>query len=135
MRGLCVGKFWPYHEGHHFLLSEAQRQCDELHVIVCYRNEEKPEGWRRFDWVKESNPCAIVQLREDVYDQDDSALWARLSIEWLGFVPDVVFTSERYGLPWSREISQIAGRECRHVLVISREGIDLCQAQRHVLTQ
>lgn len=113
VRGLCVGKFYPFHMGHQHLLSTAARNCDELHIIVCYRTHERPVGQQRFAWVKELNPHAHVQLREDVYDQDDSALWARLSTQWLGFTPDIVFTSEAYGDPWAASFTPHA----RHMKV------------------
>jgi cytidyltransferase-like protein len=40
-RGLCIGKFWPYHRGHHHLLQTAQDGCDHLYVIVCHRPFEQ----------------------------------------------------------------------------------------------
>ena len=111
-RGVVIGKFYPYHLGHDYLFRVAQQNCKELHILVCYRSSEDPSGVLRFDWVKDSHPNAKVQLREDVYDRnDDSALWARLTVEWLGFVPDICFTSEEYGERWSQLIG------CRYLLV------------------
>jgi len=52
-----------------------------------------------------------VRVIEDHYPPDDSALWARLTIGWLGQAPDVVFTSERYGEAYAHYLG------CRHVLV------------------
>jgi NadR type nicotinamide-nucleotide adenylyltransferase len=47
----------------------------------------------------------------DQYDQNDSQLWAEMCRRWLGFTPDVVFTSEKYG----DEFSALLGS--RHVCV------------------
>ena len=50
-------------------------------------------------------------LIDDRYDENDTAVWARNTIAWLGGAPDVVFTSEDYGEPYSRMMG------CAHVLV------------------
>ncbi|KNE71560.1 hypothetical protein AMAG_15769 [Allomyces macrogynus ATCC 38327] len=56
----------------------------------------------------------------DTYDQDDSGLWARLTVDWLGgIVPDAVFTSESYGDNYARCLTALAkgGKVCTHVAV------------------
>ena len=32
-RGLVVGKFSPLHRGHVFLIDEASKRCDTLHLL------------------------------------------------------------------------------------------------------
>ena len=69
-------------------------------------------------------PTAVVKLVVDEYDQGDSQLWADLCRQWLGFTPDVVFTSETYGT----EFSSFLG--CRHVCVdLQRERFPISASQ------
>jgi NadR type nicotinamide-nucleotide adenylyltransferase len=110
-RGLVIGKFYPPHRGHGFLIEQAISQVDELTVIVCARPEQAPAGDQRAAWLRELHPRARVLLVDDCLDPDDSAAWADYSVRCLGFVPDVVFTSEDYGDRFARCLG------CRHVLV------------------
>jgi len=97
-RGLVIGKFYPPHRGHKFLIDSALRAVDTLHVIVCQKEVEKPDGELRASWLREIHPTAIVRLIDDVgFDPDDSEVWAQNCRRWLGFIPDMVFTSEAYG--------------------------------------
>jgi len=32
--GAIIGKFFPFHRGHHHLITEAAAQCDELFVLM-----------------------------------------------------------------------------------------------------
>jgi NadR type nicotinamide-nucleotide adenylyltransferase len=97
-RGLVIGKFYPPHRGHKFLIDTARVKVDELSLIICHKPGEKPSGELRAGWLREIHPDVRVILVEDLnLDPDDSALWARCSIDWLGFVPEMVFTSEDYG--------------------------------------
>lgn len=110
-RGLIVGKFYPPHRGHRYLIESALAQVDELHVIICERPCEEPSGSLRASWLREIHPDVRVLLIEDRLDPDDSRAWAEHSIRWLGFVPDVAFTSEDYG----ERFAHFMG--CEHVLV------------------
>jgi NadR type nicotinamide-nucleotide adenylyltransferase len=97
-RGLVIGKFYPPHRGHKLLIDSALRAVDTLHVIVCRKEVERPDGELRASWLREIHPTAIVHLiDDDGFDPDDSELWAQNCRRWLGFIPDMVFTSEDYG--------------------------------------
>jgi NadR type nicotinamide-nucleotide adenylyltransferase len=97
-RGLVIGKFYPPHRGHKFLIDSALRAVDRLHVIVCQREAERPAGELRASWLREIHPTAnVLLIDDDGFDPDDSELWARNCRRWLGFIPDLVFTSEDYG--------------------------------------
>lgn len=52
-----------------------------------------------------------MQVIPDTLNDDDSAGWAEYTRRWLGYTPDVVFTSEDY----SERYAYYLG--CRHVLV------------------
>jgi HTH-type transcriptional regulator, transcriptional repressor of NAD biosynthesis genes len=110
-RGLIVGKFYPPHRGHKFLIDSGLAQCDELHVIVCQKPHESPSGDQRAAWLREIHPRANVLLIDDRYDENDSRVWASNCRRWLGFAPELVFTSEHYGEPFAQALG------CRHVQV------------------
>lgn len=110
-RGLIVGKFYPPHYGHKYLIDFACDRVDRLFVIVCQKPGESPAGELRAAWLREIHPTVAVLLIDDVYDEQDSRIWADNSIRWLGFVPDVVFTSEDYGERFAGYLG------CAHILV------------------
>jgi NadR type nicotinamide-nucleotide adenylyltransferase len=110
-RGLIVGKFWPFHLGHEYLMKVGQEHCDELYVIICNRKYHSPSGQIRALSVQDSYPTVYVMVIEDVYDSADSLLWAKLSLVWCKFKPDIVFTSESYGADWAKAL------DCEHYLV------------------
>ena len=110
-RGLVIGKFYPPHHGHKYLIETAESQTDELWVIVCGKPEEIPSADVRAAWLREIHPQANVLVIEDNYDQDDSKLWAELTLDWLGFTPEAVFTSEDYGKHYASYLG------CQHVEV------------------
>jgi HTH-type transcriptional regulator, transcriptional repressor of NAD biosynthesis genes len=122
-RGLIIGKFWPFHRGHEYLCRTAISNCDELFIVVCDRPTHSPNGILRSNWICESIPSASVMVIRDVYDSNDSELWAKLAIAWCGkanFHPDVVFTSETYGDAWANFL------KCEHFLVdLPRATIDI----------
>jgi NadR type nicotinamide-nucleotide adenylyltransferase len=97
-RGLVIGKFYPPHRGHKFLIDSAMGYIDELFVIICQRAGEQPDGELRAQWLREIHPgVRVVLVNDEGFDPDDSVLWAKLTQQWLGFIPDMVFTSEDYG--------------------------------------
>ena len=110
-RGLIVGKFYPPHRGHKYLIDSARSQVNQLSVIVCQKPDESPPGELRAAWLREIHPDVQVLLIDDRYDAQDSKVWAENSIRWLGFVPDVVFTSEEYGERFAFHLG------CQHMLV------------------
>jgi len=95
--GVVVGKFYPPHRGHKLLIDTALSQVDHLTVFICHQDNHTIPGELRAAWLREIHPTAEVRLIHDVYPDDDSELWARMTLEWLGYAPEVVFTSEEYG--------------------------------------
>lgn len=119
--GVVIGKFYPPHRGHKFLIDSAAMQVEQLTVIVCEKPTDTIPGALRARWLREIHPDVTVRLFDDRdYDDHDSALWARLTIEFLGFVPDVAFTSEHYGEAWSRFMGS------RHICVdLTRQNVPI----------
>jgi HTH-type transcriptional regulator, transcriptional repressor of NAD biosynthesis genes len=95
--GVVIGKFYPPHKGHHYLIDTALSQAEKVAVILCHKKEHSIPGELRGSWIREIHPSVDVRVIDDIYSDDDSQEWARLTIEWLGEVPDAVFTSEDYG--------------------------------------
>ena len=109
--GVIVGKFRPPHLGHSFLIRTARSQVDQLIVLVCRHASDTIPAELRAAWLRELHPDVDVRVVDDTFDPDDSHVWAQNTIRWLGYVPDVAFTSESYGERWA----ELMG--CRHVLV------------------
>jgi HTH-type transcriptional regulator, transcriptional repressor of NAD biosynthesis genes len=110
-RGVVIGKFYPPHRGHKFLIDTATSQAKQVTAIVCERTTDEIPGEIRAQWLRETHPALDVLVVEDRYDPDDSKLWADNTVRWLGWVPDVVFTSEDYGERYAEFLG------CTHILV------------------
>ncbi len=41
---LVIGKFYPPHRGHKFLIDAASETNNIVHVIVCHKSDQIPEG-------------------------------------------------------------------------------------------
>src|SRR3989338_3244223 len=111
-KAIVIGKFYPLHKGHDYLIETATKNSDQLTIIVCHTKQEKIPGYLRKKWIKEMYPETTVKLINcDNLDPDDSKLWAEMTLKWLGFRPDVVYTSEDYGEAYAKYM------HCQHVLV------------------
>ncbi len=93
------------------MIDAAISRCARVDVILCERATDPIPGEMRVAWLRELHPSAVVRRIDDHYDPDDSALWALLTLRWLGARPDAAFTSERYGEPWAHAMG------CTHVWV------------------
>jgi NadR type nicotinamide-nucleotide adenylyltransferase len=101
--GLIIGKLRPPHLGHCYLIETALEQVDQLTVLICHDASDTIPVELRRAWLTELYPEASLRVVESTgLDADDSQLWADMTIRWLGQRPDVVFTSEPYGDPYSR---------------------------------
>lgn len=110
--GLVIGKFYPPHRGHKYLIDTAKSQCDEVVVIICWKRSETISGYLRADWLRKIHPDVHIKVIEDnKLTDDDSEGWAKFTLEVLGKKPDAVFTSESYGDPYASFMG------CAHVLV------------------
>ena len=110
-RGLVVGKFWPPHRGHQFLIETARSQCEQLYVMLCQRPHEVPRAELRIAWLRELYPDVQFYLVDDTMGDDDPKGWAHNTKRVLGFAPDVVFTSENYGESFAHFLA------CHHICV------------------
>jgi HTH-type transcriptional regulator, transcriptional repressor of NAD biosynthesis genes len=95
--GLVIGKFYPPHRGHSYLIDVACMHAERVTAIVCDHAEQAIPGRLRAAWLQEMHPEVAVIRIDDVYPSDDSRLWAELTVRWLGCAPGAVFSSEDYG--------------------------------------
>jgi NadR type nicotinamide-nucleotide adenylyltransferase len=109
--GVVVGKFYPPHRGHHFLIDTAIAHCNHVSVMVCHKPEQSVPINVRLEALREEHPEADVIPVEDTLADDDTLGWAAYTVELLGGAPDVVFTSEDYGDPYARAMGS------KHILV------------------
>lgn len=94
--GFVVGKFYPPHRGHTRLIRTARAQVDRLVVLLPHHPSQTISGELRKAWLEEIHPDCAIHLVPDEHE-DDTAAWARFTIEHLGRAPDIVFSSEDYG--------------------------------------
>jgi len=109
--GVVIGKFLPPHRGHRFLIESAVDRCERTVVIICGKPTDPIPGELRAAWLRELIPQAEILLIDDRYDENDSSVWAKNTIGWLGRAPDAVFTSEHYGDAYAAHMG------CAHVMV------------------
>ena len=104
--GLIVGKFYPFHKGHQFLVETGLANVDHLTVMLCEIEGGSKYGdisaETRADWIRTLYPQADVRIyfHDESMDDDTPAaseIWGKATIEFLGYAPDLVFTSENYG--------------------------------------
>lgn len=108
--GLVIGKFYPPHHGHRYLLEEARKKVDRLYVLVCAHRDQEIPGVTRLQWLHELHPDCEIRLVDDTLPEEHSA-WATFVRAYFGFTPDVVFTSEDYGTPFAEALG------AEHVMV------------------
>lgn len=134
-RGIVIGKFYPPHLGHNYLIDTAIRNCDEVTVLVCDNPAYHIPASLRASWLSSHHPSAHVRTIPDLIgDDDNSPAWALHTLRFLGYTPDVVYSSEAYGKPWAeamgcahvdvdipRHTVPISGTKVRHDILASWE--------------
>ncbi|MBW4623529.1 MAG: AAA family ATPase [Cyanosarcina radialis HA8281-LM2] len=99
--GITIGKFYPYHLGHNYLIERAKAQVDRLVVLVGYKPTQKIPGTVRAEWIRCLHPdVEVIEVLEDIPEAPEP--WTTRALAVLsGRQPDIVFTSEAYGEPWA----------------------------------
>jgi len=111
MRGIVIGKFYPPHLGHNYLIDTATKNCDDVDVLVVDNPAYHIASAKRAEWLSKRHPAAHIQIIPDIGDDDNSPAWALHTMKFLGYRPDVVYSSEAYGKPWAEAMG------CRYVNV------------------
>lgn len=109
--GVVIGKFYPPHLGHKYLIDVAKSYVQHLTVILCWKKEHYIPGNLRVNFLKEIHPDVKIIGVEDKLDDNDTVGWAKATIELLGYIPDIVCTSEDYGDAYAKAMG------CVHIQV------------------
>ncbi len=119
---LVIGRFYPPHLGHHFLINVAsQNTTDQVLVLALGRSDEKIPLVDRVRWLKQAHAHQFNVRIIPCYDEvetnyDDDKVWKQHIRVWENALhnfdaPDTLFSSEEYG-------DELAARlEIHHVLV------------------
>jgi NadR type nicotinamide-nucleotide adenylyltransferase len=111
--GLVLGKFYPPHKGHFYLMDSAIEQCERVHILVCSLESEEIKGELRASWIwlhyfNNPNVNVIHIINEnpqypDECDSDDEFydIWVKTVYDKIDRL-DAVFTSEDYGEIFSK---------------------------------
>src|SRR3954453_23320624 len=83
-RGLVIGKFYPPHRGHKYLIDVAASRVDHLDVLVCSLPDQVPTADQRAEWLRKIHPNVEVRVIPDIGHDDYSELWASYTKEFLG---------------------------------------------------
>jgi len=163
--GLVIGKFYPPHAGHDFLVRSASAFCRRVTVLVLGSSAESLPiadrvAWLRATHARRANVRIAGALDDVPIDYEDAAVWdAHLAVveqaleDLDGHDPpraagavDAVFTSEPYGAELSRRLAAADVRldEARQLVPVSGTSVradpvrsfeDLAPAVRAGLTR
>ena len=110
--GLIIGKFYPPHLGHKYLIDTALRVVDAVTVLVCSSQTDTIPAALRVQWLKQGQPSIkLIILDQDSIDRNDPAEWIKITRKLIDFNPDYVFSSEDYGLLYAELLG------CKHWMV------------------
>ena len=102
-RGIILGKFYPLHKGHIFLIQSAINHVDELILLIGSLKSETISGDLRFNWLQKTFPnLKIYHITDEnpQYPHEHPNFWNIWKSSIRNFVPDKIdflFTSEDYG--------------------------------------
>ncbi|HEV2640337.1 MAG TPA: AAA family ATPase [Actinocrinis sp.] len=114
--GMVIGKFYPPHAGHHFLIRSAAAACERVSVVAMASDVESIPLHHRVAWLREAYAdqphVAVIGWVDNLpTDYSDDAIWAghvelmQAAVdhgEHAGRPVDAVFTSEDYGAELAR---------------------------------
>jgi NadR type nicotinamide-nucleotide adenylyltransferase len=145
---LIVGKFYPPHLGHQYLISEAARCAEEVTVLVMAARRETIPLADRVAWLREAFAATQVPSAGGVkvvgvscdapVDYGDDRVWdaqvavMRAALARAGRPPvNAVFSSEQYGAELARRFgaSHVAVDVERQTVPVSATGIRACLHQ------
>src|ERR1700712_2869694 len=107
-KGLLLGKFMPFHNGHIALINFALTHTGSLTVLICANKKELIDGRLRYDWVKSyyaynTNVDAVLIDYDEMVLPSSSITSEEASQKWADYLKekfpdiDVFISSEKYG--------------------------------------
>lgn len=124
-KGFIVGKFCPLHLGHCFLIDTALKHCDNL-FILSYSSESIKYGFppnMREKYLKNLYPNVKIIVLEDNVVPNDLAQdivhrnFCAKICEKENFIPDIIFTSEYYGIGFTDYMQNYFHKKINHYMV------------------
>lgn len=117
-KALIIGKFYPPHTGHHYLIDKAIAECDQVVVAVIWSTVETIDVHDRMSWLKDRHPKARIIQAQDEYPRDYSdegwekhmSVWRRM-LRHNEFYPTHLYSSEEYGEHLAKLLSDWYGSE------------------------
>ncbi len=106
--GFVLGKFYPLHKGHIYLIEEARKKTEKLVVLIGSLQKEKIPGEIRFEWLKKTFPDLEIHHIEDENPEtpeehpDFWNIWKKSIRSKISHKIDFVFSSEDYGEPLAK---------------------------------
>ncbi len=113
IHGIILGKFYPVHKGHLYLIEEAKKYCDRLTVLCGSIQSELIPGSLRVEWLKQlikddkTTAISITDENPQFPEEDPNfwEIWKKSILSRLEFAPNIVFSSENYG----ERLAQVLG--------------------------
>jgi NadR type nicotinamide-nucleotide adenylyltransferase len=107
---LVVGKFYPPHAGHKYLIQQAEENSTRVTVALLANSSETIPVDVRHAWLEEVHPSVNVvsAIADHPVDYKDPVVWDLWEKEIRGLCPDqidAVYTSEPYGDELARRFS------------------------------
>ena len=98
------------------MIDYALERVKQLTIIICQTEKYKIPVEIRAAWIRELYPQVDLKILNhdpslDSVSTTISKKWADLTIKFLGFAPDVVFSSEKYGETYAYHMG------CKHIMV------------------
>ena len=125
---VVAGKFYPFHNGHKYLIGAALREAQRVSVLVCSTAAQTIASELRAEWIRRSFPSAdVLVLDQDALglEDDDSAGWAVATLAAVDERPDAVFSSEAYGDAYAAAMGATHRLVDRDRVVVPISGTDI----------
>jgi HTH-type transcriptional repressor of NAD biosynthesis genes len=114
--GMVLGKFYPFHNGHAYLIDMALARCDFVYVYVCTLPNDYYRGADRAAWIFEhyrneywNGQIKIIHV-DEVLPQipeehpDFWTIWVNVVKSRADKPIEALFTSEDYGTPFAMHL-------------------------------
>lgn len=120
--GLIIGKFYPPHEGHHFLIETALSECDSVTVLILANDSETIPAVIRADLIERSHPgwfhagrlrveYARCNLPVDYNSRDADREHAKFIADYYASInrvlPTTLYSSEEYGERLAADLTEL----------------------------
>lgn len=107
------------------MIDYALERVNQLTIVVCHTTKCTIPVELRREWIQDTYPQAEVKalVHDPALDSDSPTIsnqWAKLTIDFLGFAPEAVFSSEDYGPPYATHMGS------KHFMVDhARQHVDI----------